>query len=68
MATVPLAEWWIRRLCRYIDLTRREARRQPGTRLPFVTDKAHIRARYNQLQATKPRDLLTLNHRRRRAD
>jgi len=67
MATVPLADWWIRRLCRYIDTTRREARRQPGTRLPFVTDKAHIRARYNQLQATK-RDLLTLDYRRCRAD
>ena len=64
MAT-PLAEWWIRRLCRYIDTTRRETRRQPGTRLPFVTDRAHIRARYNQLQA-KPRDLLTLDYCRRR--
>ena len=65
--TVPLTEWWIRRLCRYIDTTRREARRQPGTRLPFVTDRAHIRARYNQLKATK-RDLLTLDYRRCRAD
>jgi hypothetical protein len=64
MATVPLAEWWIRRLCRYIDLARRETRRFPGTRLPLITNKAHTRARYNQLQA-KQRDLLTLDYRRR---
>lgn len=24
MSNVPVAEWWIRRMCRWIDLTRRE--------------------------------------------
>ena len=65
MARVNLTEWWIRRLCRYIDLTRREARRYPRNRLPLVTDKAHTRARYDQLQA-KQRDVLTLDYCRRR--
>lgn len=64
MARVNLTEWWIRRLCRYIDLTRREARRYPRKRLPPVTDKAHTRARYNQLK-DRQRDLLTLDYRRR---
>lgn len=65
MPRVNLTEWWIRRLCRYIDLTRREARRYPRNRLPLVTDKAHTRARYNQLK-DKQRDVLTLDYRRRR--
>lgn len=65
MARVNLTEWWIRRLCRYIDLTRREARRFPRNRLPPVTDKAHTRARYNQLK-DRQRDVLTLDYRRRR--
>jgi len=65
MPRVNLTEWWIRRLCRYIDLTRREARRYPRNRLPPVTDKAHTRARYNQLK-DKQRDVLTLDYRRRR--
>ena len=65
MARVNLTEWWIRRLCRYIDLTRREARRYPRNRLPPVTDKAHTRARYNQLK-DRQRDVLTLDYCRRR--
>jgi hypothetical protein len=64
MARVNLTEWWIRRLCRYIDLTRREARRYPRNRLPPVTDKAHTRARYNQLK-DRQRDVLTLDYCRR---
>lgn len=65
MPRVNLTEWWIRRLCRYIDLTRREARRSLGKRLPPVTDKAHTRARYNQLK-DRQRDVLTLDYCRRR--
>ena len=67
MAQLTVTEWWIRRMWRWIDVTRKDARRYPRNRLPPVTDRALVHERYNQLKA-KQRDLLTLDYRRRRAD
>ena len=67
MAHISTTEWWRRRLGRWIDLARKDARRPCWNRPPPLTARATVRARYNQLKA-KQRDLLTLDYRRRRAD
>ena len=67
MGKVTTTEWWRRRLGRWIDLARKEARRPYWHRLPPPNARATVRARYNQLKA-RQRDLLSLDYRRRRAD
>jgi hypothetical protein len=65
MARVELTEWWRRRLGRWIDLARKDARRPRWHRPPPPSTRTTVRARYHQLKA-KQRDLLSLDYRRDR--
>jgi hypothetical protein len=64
MPKLTTADWWTRRICRWIDVARREARKGLGRRYKPPSDRQFVAIRYNQLQA-KQRDLLTLDYRRR---
>lgn len=66
MPKLTTTEWWRRRICRWIDLARKDARRGEGRRYKAPTHRAVIAARMDQLKANK-RDVLTLDHRRRRS-
>ena len=63
---IPVSEWWIRRLCRWIDVERRKLERREGRRFRVITDSEAVARRYYQLKNRKRRGLLTIDHCRRK--
>lgn len=62
MNRVPVAEWWVRRMCRWIDLTRRQNRY--GLSAVFRFSPSRIESRMRELDGRVP-GRLTLRRRRK---